>query len=72
MIFKKKRKFETILPSLKLNNVELEKVKTIKYLGLILDENLTWDSHINALNKSIAPYCGILWKLSKFVPKKAL
>ena len=37
---------------------------TTKYLGLILNGNLTWESHIKELNKKLIEYTGIFSKIS--------
>ena len=49
MIFKnRQRNLSNIaLPNLKLNNKIIERVQEFLYLGIFLDENLTWDSHVN-------------------------
>ena len=39
-----------------------------KYLGLILDKNLTWESHIKELNKKLINYIGILSKVRHCLP----
>ena len=42
--------------------------ETTKYLGLILDKNLTWESHIKVLNKKLINYTGIFSKLRHCLP----
>ena len=55
MIFKtKQRNLSNLnIPTLKLNNKTLERVNEFKYLGIYLDENLTWDFHINYIANKI-------------------
>ena len=36
------------------NNVPLEKVTSVKSLGIFIDENLRWKTHIDKLSEKIA------------------
>jgi len=36
---------------LKINNDDIKQVKSTKYLGIIIDSNLTWEDHIDYLYK---------------------
>ena len=46
----------------------LERVNTTKFLGIIIDENLTWKSHIDAISKTISRNIGMLSKMKHYVP----
>jgi hypothetical protein len=39
-------------PSFEINGNPLDRVSTTKSLGVLLDENLTWSSHINKMTKT--------------------
>ena len=39
-----------------------------KYLGLILDNNLSWENHIKELNKKLVKYTGIFSKIRHCLP----
>jgi hypothetical protein len=41
------------------------RVKKVRYLGLIMDEHLKWDDHIEYLQSKIASIAGVLWKLKR-------
>jgi hypothetical protein len=58
--------------TLKLNGKTLYESKKIKYLGLILDDKLTWSAHVHELSKKINRSLGILYKLRQFCPKSVL
>ena len=45
---------------------------TTKYLGIILDDQLNWKSHITEVNKKITKYIGIFGKVRHLVPKECL
>ena len=38
-----------IKPTLEIDNVTLQPVESVKFLGLWLDQNLNWDTHVNKL-----------------------
>ena len=44
---------------LELTDALLKYKETTKYLGIILDGNLTWESHIKELNQKLIKYTGI-------------
>ena len=46
--------------SLKLNGDDLEQVNTCRYLGVIVDNELKWISHIHRVRKKTAPLNKIL------------
>ena len=45
---------------------------TTKYLGIILDDQLNWKSHITEVNTKITKYIGIFGKVRHLVPKECL
>ena len=55
------------LPILKINETEIKRVQSIKFLGVIIDENLTWKNHIELLENKIAKNIGVLFKASKLL-----
>ncbi len=48
----------------------IERVAEFNILGLTLDENLNWKSHINKISNTISKSMGILNKLKHFIPIK--
>ena len=51
-----------------LDYVSLERVNCTKFLGVIIDENLTWKHHIDAISKAISRNIGMLTKRKHYVP----
>ena len=47
-------------------------MKYIKFLGVLLDEHLTWRYHITELSKKLARTCGILFKVRGLLPRSIL
>lgn len=50
----------------------LERKKYVKYLGLLIDENLSWKHHIDFLGAKISRTIGLLSKLRYFLPTSTL
>ena len=53
--------------TLTINKALVERKKAVKYLGLYIDENLSWSSHIKDLSLQLARSSGIFYRLSKLV-----
>ena len=66
MIFKQKRKLEHEI-KIKLNSKRLYPTPSIKYLGVNIDENLTWYHHINNLVAKLNRANAILFKIRNSV-----
>ena len=43
-----------------------------KFLGVLIDENLTWENHVDALSRKIASGIGALKRISHCLPATAL
>ena len=57
---------------LSLRSFSLKRERTVRYLGLYIDDCLKWSSHVNHLSLQLARYAGILYKIRDFVPQKTL
>lgn len=55
-----------------LQGVELQRVASYKYLGLHLDEHLTFVAHVEHLLRALRPIVGILFKVRDLVPRAML
>ena len=54
------------------NQATLVRVKSIKFLGLFVDEKLNWNTHLTYVNKLISRNIGVLYKLKSMFPQKIL
>ena len=54
--------------TLKLHHVRLFESSKIKYLGLILDNKLSWKDHITELSKKLSRAVGLLYKIRHMCP----
>ena len=70
LIFTPHRKLNITVPNTKLNNFILIPEKTITYLGIEIDENLSWNKQIEFLAQKLDRTNSILLKLRYYVPKK--
>ena len=41
------------LPTMTLNNIKIKRENSVKFLGAIIDENLTWKNHIEVVENKI-------------------
>ena len=55
-----------------LKYVSLERKEFLKYLGIFIDQNLTWKHHIDHVAFKISRYVGLLSKLRHHVPTHTL
>lgn len=58
--------------SLSINNCTILQTNSLKFLGIIIDENMSFKSHIDNIISSILPYVGLLHRYSDLLPKKIL
>ena len=71
VIFKSSRKKNANI-ILKLGAKFIEEKNYTKYLGILLDNHLTWKSHIHYINLKISKGIGILMKMRHYVSKSLL
>ena len=57
---------------LKYDNTILKRVKSIKFLGIVVDETLDWSPHITLVNKKLNQISGVLYSLRKTATKSLL
>ena len=46
-----------------MGNVELKRVSSVKYLGVMLDENVTWENQIEHLSTKLSRSAGIFFQV---------
>ena len=57
---------------IKINNTLIERAREFCFLGLTINEHLTWKTHINKISNKVSKYTGILNKLKQFLPQNIL
>ena len=57
---------------LKMGNHVLSRTKTYLYLGLLVDEKLSWANHIDGICKKLSQIAGVIYKTRTLLTKEAL
>ena len=57
---------------IQINGQKIPLKQTTKYLGVILDNQLTWHDHVQYINIKLSKATGILSKLRHYVPKSII
>ena len=71
MIISKRKGVNTNF-KLKINGLRLERCSSYKYLGLFIDEGLTWKNHVKHICQKMSKVCGIISKIRHCVNMKTL
>ena len=50
------------------NDIVLKQVQSVKYLGVIIDDNLSWKDHIKSVCNNLIKYIGIFYKIRYKLP----
>lgn len=50
----------------------LKQVTSVKYLGVIMDEKMSWKNHIETIKTKLSRACNVVYKLRYIVPLKTL
>ena len=66
------KNIENFIPSLKIGGTNIERVKEFNFLGLIIEETLSWKSHVDYISNKISRHIGVLNRLKHFLPTHIL
>ena len=74
IIFSGPRKIipEDLSSSVVINNCPIKRVSQVKFLGIIIDEHLTWHPHILLVKNKIAKITGVIKRLKYTLPTNTL
>ncbi len=70
MIFHKRRKVNPI--KLSINNSTIDQVQQFSFLGVLLDDTLSWKNHLVMITNKLSKINGILYRLKYIFPKYIL
>ncbi len=70
MIFHSKQNKLSVneIPIIKINGMPIERVTEFKFLGVLIDSNLTWSPHCNYIANKLSRICGVVSRLKHYVP----
>ena len=57
---------------LELNGVQIQRLTSCRYLGVIIDNDLTWTAHMDCIYSRLLKHVGIFYKLINKLPKSVL
>ena len=57
---------------LSINNLPIKRTKTFNFLGIVINELLTWNDHITYISQKINPVVGLLNRLKHQLPTAIL
>ena len=58
--------------NLNINKHHIKKVSVFKYLGVYLDNKLTWKEHVRILQAKLARVTGVIYKMRNYTPRNVL
>lgn len=63
-----------VLPDLniKFDGTAISRVRQYKYLGIVLDEELSFNKHVDHVQKLVRPFIYLMWLNGKFIPVEKL
>ena len=62
----------TKFPELFIDGITLKRETVTKFLGVFIDENVTWKPHINTISIKTSKSIGILYRAMLTIPRKEL
>ena len=60
------------MPSLQLHGNIIQRENSLKFLGVILDEHLTWKKHKKLIENNVSKSVDVLCKTNKLINSKSL
>ena len=55
------------LPNVSIGNQFIEREHSMKFLGVLLDENITWINHLKLIENKISKNIGILYEVKPYL-----
>ena len=72
VLFHPKQKFIIFNNNITLDDVSVKQVEVTKFLGVLIDQHLSWKSHISYVAKKISKTIGIISKSRFYLSRKSL
>ena len=71
MLFHGKRIVDHV-PNIVINGIAISSTKSIKFLGVMVDDKLSWKTHIDYISNKVSKSIGVLYKLHNYLDCKTL
>ena len=55
-----------------INGLEIEQLKTVKFLGVFIDEDMKWKSHVSNILTNVSRNVGVINKMRDYLPQHIL
>ena len=68
MIFATTKKKAKVNPRLHFNLEQVERVSSFSFLGITVNEHMTWSTHIDNIGVKLSRNIGIIQKLKYYLP----
>ena len=68
VFYTQNKKITPFIPSLKIGGKSIERVKNFNFLGLTINEKMSWKPHINKISNKVSKYVGVLNRLKRYLP----
>ena len=72
IVFKPPQHLPSETVNIKIGNHHVKQTCYIKFLGVLLDENISWKYHLIELSKKLARTCGIFFRVRHSLSKNIL
>ncbi|XP_077995944.1 uncharacterized protein LOC144449300 [Glandiceps talaboti] len=72
MVIRSKQNSKEVIGSITLNDRVVREANSTSFIGIHLDSNLTWKTHIVDVKKKICKFTGIFYRLRQLVPCSTL
>ena len=56
-------------PSIMIGSTEIKHVSKIKFLGVLIDEKLSWEAHVKSITKKLVCCTGSINEIADSIPK---
>ena len=70
--FAQKKLNNSLIPCLKVNNNQLKYVTNFNFLGITLDDTLSWNRHVSNISNKLSRTCGVITSLKNYLPAHIL
>jgi hypothetical protein len=72
IVFTTKNKHVSDDITLKIDNMHITRVGHTKFLGVVINEKLTWDNHISLVSNKVSKSIGVLRRIHSKIPDSIL